>query len=31
VMAKLEAQKDNSANTQRQDIWAEFNQKIGQG
>ena len=24
VMAKLEAQKDNSAITQRQDIWAEF-------
>jgi spermidine/putrescine transport system substrate-binding protein len=31
VMAKLEAQKDNSAITQRQDIWAEFKQKIGQG
>ena len=31
VMAKLEAQKDNSAITQRQDIWAEFKSKIGQG
>ncbi len=31
VMAKLEAQKDNSGITQRQDIWEEFKSKIGQG
>ncbi len=31
VVAKLEPQKDNSAITQRQDIWAEFKSKIGQG
>ena len=31
VMAKLEAQKDNSGIQQRQDIWAEFKSKIGQG
>jgi spermidine/putrescine transport system substrate-binding protein len=31
VMGKLEAQKDNSGIQQRQDIWAEFKSKIGQG
>jgi spermidine/putrescine-binding protein len=31
VVAKLEPQKDNSGITQRQDIWAEFKSKIGQG
>ena len=31
VVAKLEPQKDNSSITQRQDIWAEFKSKIGQG
>lgn len=31
VMAKLEAQRDNSGITQRQDIWEEFKSKIGQG
>jgi len=31
VVAKLEPQKDNSGIQQRQDIWAEFKSKIGQG
>lgn len=31
VLAKLEAQKDNSGITQRSDIWEEFKSKIGQG
>ena len=29
IIAKLEAQKDTSASTQRNDIWEEFKQKVG--